>query len=70
MGQSERLALERLLHMHGTLTERAGFLVWLDRDPHSGENREVTLIPVLQGADLLLQERQRREREGAVFFSS
>ncbi len=70
MGQRDRLALERLLHMHGTLAERASFLAFFDRDQHSGQNREVTLIPVLQGADLPLQERQRREREGAVFFSS
>ena len=54
---------------HGALAERAGFLALLDPDPHSGENREVTLIPILQGPDLLLQERQCGEREGAVLFS-
>lgn len=69
MCQSDSLALERLLHMHGTLAERAGFSALLDLDQYSGENRQVILIPILQGPDLLLQERQGRERECAVFFS-
>jgi len=56
--------------MHGTLAERAGLPVWLDPNLHSGENRKLTLISILQGLDLLLQERERGEREGAVFFSS
>ena len=69
MGQRDRLALERLLHLHGTLAERAGCWAWLDLDQHPGEHRQVTLIAILQGPDLLLQERQRGERKGAVFFS-
>ena len=55
--------------MHGTLAERAGFSALLDLDQYSGENRQVILIPILQGPDLLFQERQGRERECAVFFS-
>jgi hypothetical protein len=55
--------------MHGALAERAGFFALLDHDQHARENGQVTLIPILQGPDLLLQERKRREGECAVFFS-
>jgi hypothetical protein len=41
----------------------------LDHDQHSRENGQVTLIPILQGPDLPLQERKGGERERAVFLS-
>ena len=69
MGQSDRSALYRLLHMHRALAERAGFFALLDHHQHSGENGQVTLIPILQGPDVLLQEPKRREGEWAVLFN-
>jgi len=69
MGQSNRLALQGLLYIHGTLAERTSFSGFIGRDQHPGQNSHLSLIPVLQGPDLLLQNCERRERESAVFFT-
>jgi hypothetical protein len=69
MRQSDSAALKRLLHMHGTLAEGAEFFALSGLNQCPGESGQVTSIPILQGPDLLLQERECGEREFAVFFS-
>jgi hypothetical protein len=61
MGQSNRLAMEGFLYLHGTPAQRASFSGFLGRDQHPGQNSHLTLIPVLQAPDLLLQDCERRE---------
>lgn len=68
VSQSHRLAVHSLLYMHGALTERASFHRLLDCDEYPGENSQPSLIPILQGSDLLFQDRECRERENVVFF--
>jgi hypothetical protein len=55
--------------MHGTLTEGADFVALPSLNKCSRKGGEVTSIPILQATDLLLQVRERGEREFAVFFS-
>jgi len=69
MRQSDCAALQRFLHMHGILAEGADFFALPGLHQCSRKSGEVTLIPILQGPDLLLQERECGEREFAVFFS-
>ena len=69
MRQSGSAALKRFLHMHGTLAEGAEFFVLPGLNQCSRKSGEVTLIPILHGPDLLLQERERGERDPTVFFS-
>jgi hypothetical protein len=68
MGQCDSAALQRLLHMHRTLAEGADFVALPGLNQCSRKSGEVTSIPILQGPDLLLQVRERGEREFAVFF--
>ena len=67
--ESDAVAPERLLHVHEPAAHRAGPRRGLDRHQHAAGGAHVPLPQRVQERHLLSQRRERRERNGAFFFT-